>query len=350
MKTILKYALMLLLIPSLASAGGLKGKYSKEKKINKTYSVAPTALLDVNNQYGTIYVTTWDESQIVIDVVIKVSADKENLLDKRLNSIDVAFSGTNTKVTANTRIGNFSGGNVNMEINYTIKIPKRNLVGLTNQYGAIILGKIYGTAKLKVQYGSLTIDELNGTKNEISMQYSDGAKIGYLALTRISAQYSGLKIDRAGDELILNCEYTDTKIGTANRIMFNGAYGELKVDGVSEMTGDCDYLNAKIGTVTKMFNMSFSYGDVKIDRVSKDAREVYIHAEYSDVALKFDANHAFDFQAKTNYGDIRGLQNITIQEKKVSDTSSFYKGYYRSGGSARITLENQYGDISITKL
>ncbi|MES2486458.1 MAG: hypothetical protein V4581_11010, partial [Bacteroidota bacterium] len=112
-----KYLFILLLFPTLAVASeGPKGKYTKEKKINKSFTVTPNAALDVTNKYGTIYVTTWDQNQTVIDVVIKVSADKEEQLDKRLNSIDVDFNATSGKVSAVTRISNFSG-KASMEIN-----------------------------------------------------------------------------------------------------------------------------------------------------------------------------------------------------------------------------------------
>jgi len=351
MTTMAKYLFILLLLPILAMANGDTGRYSKEKKISKSYTVSPTAALDVTNRYGTVYVTTWDQNQTVIDVVIKVSADKEDQLDKRLNSIDVAFAATTAKVTAETRIGNFSGRNVSMEINYTIKIPKKNSIDITNQYGATILGKIYGRAVLKEQYGSLTIDELNGSKNEISLQYSDGVKINYIGLSRISAQYSKLNITKADEELILNSEYTDTHIGWVNRLNVKGNYGDLRVDTASEVIADIDYLSARFGAITKLLNATVSYGDIKIDRITKEARDITIKSEYGYVGIKFDATHAFDFQAKATYGSVTGLQNITLTEKKDYSTGGgFYKGTYRNGGVAHITLENSYGDTNIAKL
>ena len=350
MKTIAKYLFILLLFPTLALASdGKKGKYTKEKKINKSYTVSPTATLDVTNKYGTIYVTTWDQNQTVIEVVIKVSADKEDQLDKRLNSIDVDFNATPARVSALTRIKNFSG-KASMEINYTIKVPKKNVLDLTNQYGAILLGKIYGTTKVNVQYGNFGADELNGTKNEINLQYSDVANIDYAALTRINAQYSKLRVGKAGEELILNAEYTDVKIGSARRLNMNASYGDIKIDSAGEVTSNCSYSDVTFGTISSMLNLTTTYGDIKVNRITKDAREVYIKGQYSDISLKYDAAHAFDFMAKTMYADVNGLQNFTIQEKKESGSNNYYKGFYRSGGSARINIQSEYGEVSMTKL
>lgn len=350
MKTIFKITLLLLLAPALALAhGGHKGKYTKEKKISKTFNVSATAALDVTNKYGTVYVTTWDENQTVIDVVIKVTGDKQDQIDKRLNSIDVSFEATSSKVAAQTRIGNFSG-KVSMEINYTIKIPKRNTVDINNQYGSIILGKLYGRAAINLQYGSLTIDQLNAGNNTLNLQYSDGGNIGQIGLSKINAQYSNFKINTVTDDLTYNGEYSEIKIGSVKKLTLKTAYGDFKVDNAQDISGRAEYSDVKIGTITGMLNFSTAYGDVNVARITKDVKTVLVSGEYSDINLKYDAAWAFDFTGKATYADINGAQNFTIQEKKQSGTGSYYKGYHRSAGAAKLTVESDYGDITLTRL
>ncbi|KOS05539.1 hypothetical protein AM493_05445 [Flavobacterium akiainvivens] len=350
MRTILKITLLLLLAPMVALADGKhKGKYTKEKKISKSFNVSATAALDVANKYGAVYVTTWDQNQTAIDVVIKVSGDKQDQIDKRLNSIDVNFEATTAKVAAKTQIGNFSG-KVSMEINYTIKIPRKGTTDITNQYGNVILGKMDGRAVLKVQYGNLNIDRLNGSKNEINLQYSDAVSIDYIGLTKINAQYSNLKIQTVGDELILSGEYSEVKLGSVKRLDLKTSYGDIKIDSAQEIIGRATYSDVKIGTLTEMLNYSTSYGDIKVDRITKEAKQVTISGGYSDINVRYDAAWAFDFSAKVTYGDVNGTQNFTIQEKKQASTSSYFKGYHRSSGSAKLTVDSAYGDISLTRL
>jgi hypothetical protein len=350
MKIIHNITLLLLLLPFLATATETpKGKYSKEKKISKTFTVSANAALDVDNKYGTVYVTTWDQNQTVIDVVIKVTGDKQDQLDKRLNTIDVNFEASTSRVAATTKIGNFSG-KVSMEINYTIKVPRKGTTDINNQYGNVILGKMDGRATVKVQYGSLTIDQLNAPKNDLNLQYSDGVNIGHLALTKISAQYSNLNIGQATDELSLTTDYTDINIESAKRLSINISYGEMKVNSVNSLSGRGDYSDIKLGTVSGMINYNTSYGDVKIGRLTKDVDTVFIKGEYSDINLSYDAAWTFDFTARTSYADVKGVQNFTMQEKKQGNTSGYYKGYYRSAGQAHVTLESEYGDITLAKL
>jgi hypothetical protein len=349
MRTIFKITLLLFAPAALFAGEGLKGKYLKEKKISKTFNVSATAALDVSNKYGTVYVTTWDQNQTVIDVVIKVSGNNEGHLEKRLNSIDVNFNATTAKVTAETKIGNYAG-KASMEINYTIKVPKKGSIDVNNQYGNIILGKIYGRTMLKLQYGNLSADQLNGNKNELNLQYTDVATIDHIALGKITVQYSSLKIQNAADELTLNSEYTDVKLGAVKRLNLKTAYGDIKVDNVQDVAGTASYSDVRIGTLTGMLNYSTTYGDIVVGRISKDVSSVFISGQYSDINIKYDAAWAFDFSAKTLYADVRGAQNFTLQEKKETGSSRYYRGYHRSSGTGRLTIESDYGDINLTRL
>jgi hypothetical protein len=353
MKTILHKSLLLVtLLPALLFAGnGDGGRITKEKKISKSYTVNNNAALTISNQYGNVYVTTWDENKTAIDVVIKVTADKEETVDKRIASIDISFSATAAQVLASTSIGRFSGRNVNMEINYTIKIPKRGSAQINNEYGGTILGKIYGNAEINVQYGDLAIDELNSGKNSINMQYSGSSKINYINNATINAEYSELKITKA-DDIVLHSDYTNTKIGTVNKLNYTADYGGLMIDNSAIINGRSDYSSVRFGTISNAITANLSYGDLKIENMARTVKDVVIRGDYANIAIKYDANAAFDFTFDLEYGNLKGAQDLKILEKKKSDedATSHYKGYYRTSGSGRMIIKSEYGDISLTKI
>jgi len=108
MKTALLYNTLftLLLIPVLVIGSNnknWKGKYTKEKKINKEYTVNPDATLKVDNSYGNIDIVTWSENQIVIEVTVTTNGNNEEKVQKKLDDIDIIFSGSVNSVSAKTR-------------------------------------------------------------------------------------------------------------------------------------------------------------------------------------------------------------------------------------------------------
>lgn len=118
---------------------------SKQKSIKKTYIVNSNAGIDIDNKYGNITVSTWDEDKIDLEITIKVTGGNENWVNEKLNSIDVDITALKSMVTAITKIGNSSlkskGSSNCFEINYVIKIPKNGTVKLNNKYGNIAKNK-----------------------------------------------------------------------------------------------------------------------------------------------------------------------------------------------------------------
>ena len=58
---------------------------SKQKNIKKTYSVNSNAGIDIDNKYGNISISTWDEDKIDIDITIKVNGPNENWVNEKQN-------------------------------------------------------------------------------------------------------------------------------------------------------------------------------------------------------------------------------------------------------------------------
>ena len=152
MKTqlLFKAVYILFLIPAIAlSTNGLKGKYNKEKTIKKEYTVNSNALLKIDNSYGNLDIVTYNGNKVTIEVTIKVSGNDEDKVQKKLDDIHVVFNASSSMVDAKTVFNNNkkswwnwgSNNNINMEINYLIKLPITNSVDLNNDYGSINLDK-----------------------------------------------------------------------------------------------------------------------------------------------------------------------------------------------------------------
>lgn len=343
--------LLLLLVPLFAVAGnGIeKGKYTKEKKIAKAYIVNPDCALQVNNQFGNIYVTTWDENKTQVEVVITVSGNNEDKVNRRIESINVDLNATIALVKATTSIGNMSGNNnIDMEINYTIKIPRKGSINLNNQYGGITTGKIYGKAYIDCQYGDINIDEFNADNNKIQIQYCKNGKINYIKNGDIDSQYSILNIDKAIN-LNLKIQYTPMKVGELSNLIYKAEYGSLNIGSVDNSTGSGDYTPLKFDYISGNFNTSTNYGNVSINNMSKESKNIAINATYSKVQVNYNENLSFDFEFNLEYAKLRGASGLKFTESRNEDTSARYKGYNKSTGVNRMYIKSEYGDINLGK-
>lgn len=349
MKAIHKITLLLLLFPVLSFAGITKGKYLKEKKINRAFTVNSTAALQVMNKYGNVTITTWDENKTTIDVVITVSGNDEEDVDNRLASINIEFKDSPSLVEAYTRMGKFKGRNISMEINYTVKMPKNGTLGIGNTYGDIRLGKMYGGMNVKIQYGSLSIDEANSENNKLDLQYASGSKIGYIKSGDISMQYSSIDATRIGSATVKS-EYSDLKVNSVTDVKTNMAYSNLVTGNANKIIADGDYSNVKCDRLSGMLTASLSYGDLKVNTITNDARVVAVKSEYGETRLGFAPDAGFTFDFTTEYGSISGKDLLNFNEATEKSFTSHYSGVSKSGnGNCKVTAKSSYGDIKISR-
>ncbi|APU08902.1 hypothetical protein A5M85_00935 [Cellulophaga lytica] len=347
--------LLLLTIPFLSTANNDKGKYTKEKTIKKNFTVNANALLKVNNKYGNLNITSWDQNRIEIEVHIKTSGNNEEKVQRKLDNITVNFEGSSSTVSAKTNIAKSSSwgwgnsNNVNMQINYTIKLPVKNNIDLTNDYGSITLDRIDGHATINCDYGRLDIGELRGRNNSLNFDYTSKSEIDYVNSAKINADYSGFTITKAGN-LILNTDYTSASIINVQDIDYTSDYGSISVNQAKNIKGSGDYISIKLGKVNGNVTLDADYGSIKISELTENCGNVIINADYTGVKVGYNNNYNFKFNLKSSYGGISGVDNCNLSLKEVKNSQKNYKGSCGSENSNNfVNITTEYGSISIHK-
>lgn len=356
MKNIYKI-LLLFLIPLVVTATENKGKYTKNKIVNKEYKVNKDATLFVSNKYGNIHIVTGNLNTIEIQVTITTSGDNEDKVQERLNQINIEFNGSSSSVSAKTIIGKNSSSwsswgrksnNINMEINYIIKMPVTNNVNLTNDYGGINLDKLEGTAKIDCDYGKITIGELLNTSNSINIDYTNKSNIEFMKDGNINADYSTLHIEKSGT-INLNSDYSHISFGMVSNLNYNCDYGDLKINNVGTITGNCDYMHTSIGKLFEAGNFDIDYGSLKIKALSESFKELQIESSYTQIKLGVNSTNAFNIIANLSYGNLKYNDSFTFNKEIIKNSSKYFEGYYNNSTStSNIKIDSKYGNITFT--
>ena len=362
MKTSLfKYLTLLLLVfPAmlLPNNGKIKGKYTKEKTIKKEFDVNSNALLKVDNSYGNLNITSWNENRILIEVHIKTNGNNEEKVQKKLDEIRVDFENSSSMVSAKTIFNDSKNSwgwnwgksnNVNMQINYTIKLPVKNNVHLNNDYGSILLNRIDGHAKINCDYGRLEIGELRGRNNQLNFDYTSKSSIGYMNSGEITADYSGFTIEKAGD-LVIKADYTNSTVIKMENLQYSCDYGNIEIGEANNVQGVGDYINVKLGTLHGNVDITSDYGGIQISDMAADAGNIQIISDYTGIKIGYSPEYHFDFEIKAEYAGVSGKDDFEINISNEKSTSKYYKGFYgqQSSGNS-VTITSDYGSISFSK-
>lgn len=351
MKKHYKIVILLLLIPFLGFSND-DSYITKQKSIKKTYIVNSNAGIDIDNKYGNISVSTWDEDKIDLDITIKVNGSNENWVNERLNNIDVEITALKSLVSAVTNIGNSAlkskGSHNSFEINYVIKIPKNGSVKLVNKYGNISTLNIEGTTDINCKYGKTTLGKLNGSNNRIEIAYCQNSSIEYIKNGAIDARYSGLKINDSGN-LNLDASYTDVTLNDAQNIKYACNYGNFKFQKINSLVGSGNYLTISIGEISSNLNFDTNYSKITVGTVNEKAGNISINSGYTDVSLGYDANYAFDFDISGRYTNIKHDNNLDITTSEAKSNTKRISGFYKKKGQNKINVTSNYGNISLIK-
>lgn len=364
MRTLLyKYLILtLLLVPFAINAndngGGRKGKYTKEKTIKKEFNVNYDALFKVKNSYGNLNITSWNQDKVMIEVHIKTNGNNEDKVAERLREIDVDFENNSSVVSAITRFGNKSNNwgwnwgkrnNVNVQVNYTVKLPVKNSINLNNDYGNIYVDRVDGHAKINCDYGKMEIGELRGRNNELRFDYTSRSTFEYINSGEIIADYSGFTVDKAGD-LTVKADYTNAIIGEMGNLNYKSDYGSMQINKVNSVQGNGSYIGIKLGEVHGDVGVSSDYGSVKISRMASDAGNINIKSDYTGIKIGYDPEYYFNFEISTEYASVSGKSDFTINVSKEKSSDRYYKGYYGKENSGnKVAITSDYGGISFYK-
>lgn len=351
MKKCYKIIFLLLIAPILCFAKN-EPTISKQKNLKKTYSVNSNAGIYIDNSYGTVFVTTWNEDKIELDITIKVSGDSEKWVNERLNNITIDLSALTNMVTAKTIIQNskqnHNGRNNSFEINYVVKIPKNGTTKINNKYGNIATTDLHGATDISCKYGKITLGKLYNTNNSILIEYCNGSTINYLKSANVTARYSEVSIDEVS-KLELLSDYTDTSINNAGDVKYTSKYGAIKIQNTSKIEGQGNYMTLKIGTLRHQLKIQTKYSSLTVGLVEAKANNIAINSAYTGVKIGFDPNYVFDFDVSLKYADLKYDSEFDFSSKSETNYTKEFKGFYKKKGVNLVSITSEYGNVSLIK-
>lgn len=359
MTTKIYYIVIALLLSNVSFAGNeWEGKHTKEKIIKREYTVNSDALLKIENSYGNINIITYSGNTVKIEVKIITNGNNLEKVEEKLKEISVDFKGSSNMVSAKTIFNKNKSSswwnwgrntNVNMEINYLIKLPITNSVDLNNDYGSINLDRLEGHAKINCDYGKITTKELMADHNSITFDYTNNSFFEYIKSGKISADYSGFTVAKTKN-LEISADYTKSIVEVAENVTYSCDYGSMTVEKANHIKGDGDYLTARFGEIYKSIQLTSDYGSIKIDRMTANAGNVYIDSDYTGITIGYDSGYSFQFDINLDYASLRGDEDFQFTKKKTESTDKQYQGYYGTSNSGNLVkITSDYGSVTFKR-
>ena len=336
-----------------------KPKYTEKKTYHWNFNVHETALFEIQNKYGDVNITTWDQNTIEINAVITYGHLSEKIAKEKIKCVDIITSGTNGYVSAITKFncdlstknkqkkGNYDKG---IKINYEVKIPSYANLIAKNKYGNIILGTIGGNTNIELKYGALIAQTLKSNSNIFDLDYSTGTSIQLVNnLTIKDANYSDITINQA-KTIRFNSDYTDIKVDKVEQVLSSTMdYGKLDINEINCITFTSNYTNVIIDTLHSCLHLDINYGSYKINQTDEQFNSIKIDASYTIGKINVHEEASFNLLSQTKYTKATISPKFRVTHQDKNNTSETIKAKFNPSGCicGIIDIKNKYGTLQI---
>jgi len=323
----MKLSLVLLLATALAVCA------ESEEKIVKRFAVQPGGTVVVDVEFGSIDVSTHAASEVVVDVLRRVSrasqAEEEAFLADR--PVTITPEGNEVTITSRPQTpGNrSSNGKQRTEAKYTITVPAQFNAQLKTAEGSVAVSDLTGDVKADSKGGSLQFTRLHGVL--------EGGTAGGNILIADCEGAQQVKTSGGGINLSGGKGSFDGKTsgGSVNVKDFQGAV-QVKTSG-----GGINVIN-----VAGKVDGKTSGGGITARFASPLSDEVNLSTSAGGVTISVAESSAFDLDASTAAGNVSSELSVDSTGKP---SRNHLKGSVNGGGKP-VVLRTSAGSIQVRKL
>lgn len=215
------------------------------KSIEKEFPLGANGLTEIQNQWGTVRVDTWDKNQVKIVVNFKIQTLGKKKGQKILDHLSVDFLEAEDRVVAKTKVSDpkkinwYKRSNVKVAIDYQVYIPANGDLKLDHHHGDVFLGTLLGKVDIRLKSGNLQGTRL-GTQAKVAMVHGEAKvdKAGELALQLNLASFSA----RETGDLHLAIKHSKVNIDFVEKVDGTSTFGHFKLGEVKSfaITGRYD--------------------------------------------------------------------------------------------------------------
>jgi hypothetical protein len=282
----------------------------KTKLINRSYNVTADDKLQIDNQFGDVTVSTWDQPKITVDIEIGARSRSDEKTQDILNQIDVREDKSDHLISFHTKVGEIhgqsgsrhddgGGDNRTFYIDYVVHMPAGNPLDVHNDFGRTEIPDFKGPISLISKYGSLTAGNLDNVTS-IDVEFGRAA-IGDIHNGKIVLQYNG---------------------------------------------------SSSIGKITGSVHISSEFSSRVQLNVGENIQDLTVSESYSGVRMVIDKNLSAQINIHTNFGEFRNESEFTIKEHGEDEDAGpkFDRDYSGTmgDGKAKIKVKSEFGSFRLT--
>jgi len=357
---ILLFLVVAIGIPVLLSAQ----VYSEKREQGKSFKLKSGTVIQITNKYGNVNVMPWEKDSVRIEVSMSAQSKQAAKVVKILTSIDCEMTMTANSISARTifydnsatfwkDVVSYAGQVINtsnnLQINYTVYMPVTNDIKIDNKFGNVYMDNHSGNADITVSNGDIQARDFSGgLKLKIEFGSANFQDAGD---AQLNINYSDLTA-RKIHKLNLNSRSSTIEIEETGAIELVSSRDKLNVKSCNSLSGEASFSRIRINELEAMSTMNTKYGELRLNTVTRDFRNINIKSEYTDIFLGFNPSDSYSidlvYDAKTSLNISAPINNQLKKETLNTKLGTIQaSGNIGKSGTSHVSVTAKAGSLSV---
>ena len=303
------------------------------KTIEENFPLGNGGELMLENKYGNLTITGWNQDRVSVKIDVKVNHRKYDTAKDLLGRIDAEIKSSNGYVSIASKISNKNTGwfadffNRNnpidvdrsrVQIDYEVFLPKKAKLKVTNRFGDVVIEDWSGELTTLIEHGDLWVNEDLG-KADIILKFGK-IKARNLNYASLNLKNGELNMNKA-KSLRLNSSGTDVALGQVNALEIYSNKDDISMEEVGTIYGNLKFTTLNLENCSQDLDLTLKIADLRVRQISNATAEISIEQESSDIMLTVtDFSHRFD--ATLEQGVVRLPKSFENVDSKLLDKGS----------------------------
>ncbi len=345
-------------------SGYSQGKWvTKVKTIEKEFD-NNVKYIDVNNNYGNINISYWNEKKLKARVTIKVEASEEKIANSFIKKICPVIKSecdemnicdfglrpkyfyTNDK-NHNEIYGSGSEKNLGVKqfrIDIDLLIPYSvDYICVTNNFGNISIPDYSGNLQLFLSNGNLKTGKLNLNDTTLPFEIRNGeVNIKSLKNSKLVRFYS-CKDVKIGNITNVNLysNFSNIQITDCSGLNIDSKSDNITIDNLESLEGTGSFTDISIKNLYYSLILNDKSGTIEIENIDPGFKTISLAGQYNDYILNLDKLN-YTLHAELEFTDFESPESILSLEKRkelISGANTFEKIVGNNTGKSIVRLK-----------
>lgn len=330
------------------------------KDYAKKYSCSEKTYFKLHNKYGDIEIRDWQKNEIDIAAEVILRDISKQKADQIFELVDINFSQDGNTILVETdysdsffkMINRNHGNNNRFEVNYIISMPSYIKSEIENKYGSLFISKLTSASTIKVKYGNLKINQLEGTDKDqmvnLELGYSDGT-IENCQWIKIMCKYSKLNIQDSKALIILS-KYSKLSVDRGTSIVSESKYDGYRIGTLANFVTESEYSNFKFEEIAKKISINTKYTDFRVQKVPEGFELIEIENKYGSINIGIDEGVSYRLKGYAQYAKIHYPSTSRINRHQ-ENTELRVNGVVGEDSSnlPEVSIQTKYGGVRLIR-